>query len=360
MAKKTTTVDPIVPVDVIEPSGVIPCAGTATAPCLPSACCGQFNLEESTGFSALLSYGGPFTLPPQTVDQDCDTFCGSVCGPQPLPGTYGILSDVICLGNLAPGTFQLYFRAELINQVAGQRIVAVFYPDCTNPDPNTGYVIADWSSLFEAGDPSDPSAVISSCGPTVISTDISVFSPNCNPGVQILFDPGCTNIIISPPPTATLRNIQFKALRLSSRDQINCTGSPLVPGVDGLTDFALASSCPVNGAVNVSRDICCGLTPDVFTLSFNKPVITTGMIGVPTNVSLFPASNPGAPLSLVGAQIGAGDFSFTITGPGVAPFLAASTTYVVTYSGVTSLCNGDPPLTGSFTFTTGNVAGCIN
>lgn len=148
---------------------------------------------------------------------------------------------------------------------------------------------------------------------------ISVFNPGCRPGIRVLAFQGCTpdGLLVSPldcplptgctgavppfvpPPMGLLpgqlapdpafivcsflENVQIKALRLSSRDLINCSGSPLVTAAasapvptvceEDTTIPAITCYGPC-GPVGCSTSPCPAspCNPDIF-VQFNEPVI---------------------------------------------------------------------------------------
>lgn len=338
----TNIQDPPVPVMMNEPVGDVPCTGLPEAPCPPSTCGAQFQLDESTGASSLLSYGGPFPLPLPSTDASCNTPCGSPCGPSFIfPGT-NLIGGPICLPLTAPGTFKVFFRADLVNVFPVQRIVAVWYPDCANPDPASATVIVDKQIPLGCVDLTCVASALqlnTVMGPRNFEVDgeISVFSPNCNPGVQVLFDSGCAGgcvetVIASVPVASFIQNIQFQVLRLAGRDLVNAAGSPLITGVPGFVHFSVSFVPPPAPG-------------NPFTLVFNKPTSSVGITGTPpTNVTLTVAST-GAPVAIVSGTT-VDDLNFVYT----TAALTTGVTYLVTLNGAVSLCPGDPPIVTSFTF----------
>jgi hypothetical protein len=183
---------------VLNPAiGTAPCAAvlagaTSTTPCDISACCNYFRTEEAQGANNFIfSAGGPFAFSGAT----------NLLSPEPGFINPGPLDGIVCVPDLAPGTYEIEVRMEA-TLPTGSFVLAAFFPSCD--DTTTAYQITECSA--------PGTDVVVTCTGFIYAEVTS-----CTPGFELL---GCG---------ATISNFQISIRRVSGRTVVDCGGSNLLP-----------------------------------------------------------------------------------------------------------------------------------
>lgn len=238
---------------VAQPVGTKAC-DPDMATCPPSACCSTFDIiEDGAGDSFGFSAGGPFRVGFGACG-DADGLCPPPGGLAPLldppefPAIYvipGPLNDftgggaeagLICFGaggcsgnagGVAPGSYELTARLQVVDALPGMRVVVLFFPDCQ--DPSVRYIVADFGVPCMCAIGGGQGQCVNTqpvC--TLVVGELTAFTGSCNPGFQLLVQPPCAPICVSAGFTPFIQNFQFGALRLTNQDIVGCNASPLV------------------------------------------------------------------------------------------------------------------------------------
>lgn len=267
--------------------GTTPCPdppSTTPVVCPIDACCNYFKLlVEAEGQSFILSAGGPF----QVEDPDCERGIEDPfnCPPDGDPlfylqphvnyGDPGPLSAIIC-PDLTPGTYKVCARYTLRDGEIGARAVAIFRPDCEDADDEI--CLADCSVAC-------PSEAEMTDYPEQPLRDLTCYDclyvviGECRPGIRFLARQGCRLTGQIGLNIATIENLQLTITRISSRDLVDCGGSPLVrcedmPGCgDGGEGPILLSTDPIEGG-----QIQLGLHDIVFTYEDDDTLILDSIV----------------------------------------------------------------------------------
>lgn len=242
------------------PTGTTPpCPdGAANTVCLPQRCCNFFNLPaDGGGDSFFFSAGGPFEVGIAACSETCPPPGGAAVLETPTSGGFinpGILSNlvgggaeagIVCWGQCFSGSFQLTARVELVNAFAGERVQVLFYPDCK--DVSSRFIVLDCGvECIFVCTTGTAAAVGTQPVCKVCTGDLSVFLQGSNPGFQLLVTQPCTpaSAPVSPTPPS-IRNFQFKALRMTNRNVVDCSGSPTVAASQYLADCQVFECVPV-------------------------------------------------------------------------------------------------------------------
>lgn len=217
-------------------TGTAPCVDLNTTPnapptpCMPEACAQFYQLiSEGDGTSLAFSAGGPFQLP---IPAGPSPY---ICPPnvQPTvltnptdPVNYakpGILSDVVCIPNMTPGTYHAYTRMEIRDFPPGTHVQVRFLPTCS--DISLQYVVLDYYSLCTPYCPPNAPPEFLPLTNGTIEGELVVPISGCDPGFILVVHSGQQQCDLDTGLEPNIRNFQFELERLTARRLI--PASPL-------------------------------------------------------------------------------------------------------------------------------------